>query len=68
MERTTLKKCRLHVGKTQAEVAGDLNISEIYVRKLEAGHSHPGRKLMIKFERYYGKSAQDLFPDLFEGL
>jgi ribosome-binding protein aMBF1 (putative translation factor) len=56
---------RNKINKTQKEVAQSLGISEIYVRKLESGMSKPGRDTMIAFERYYGISMRDLFPDIF---
>lgn len=51
--------------KTQQEVAVDLGISQVYVRKLESGTVSPGRNTMIKFENYYGLGSKKLFPDIF---
>jgi ribosome-binding protein aMBF1 (putative translation factor) len=56
---------RNKINKTQEEVAQDLGISEVYVRKLESGMSKPGRDTMIALERYYGISMRELFPDIF---
>jgi transcriptional regulator with XRE-family HTH domain len=47
------------------QVAYDLGISEVYVRKLESGAVKPGRDTMFKFENYYNVSAKKLFPDIF---
>lgn len=65
MKRISLINCRLNRARTQAEVAADLMISEVYVRKIESGDKKPGRDTIIKFEQYYRKPAQELFPDLF---
>lgn len=51
---------------SQKIVAVQLDISEVYVRKLEKGTRNPGRDLMLKFENLYSVSARKLFPDLFE--
>jgi transcriptional regulator with XRE-family HTH domain len=65
MKRETLILNRKNRNKTQQEVAADLGISAIYLRKLEAGTANPGRDIMINVERYYGVSMRDLFPDIF---
>jgi putative transcriptional regulator len=65
LKRDRLIHERLQKRKTQAEVAQDIGISEVYVRKLESGTVDPGRKTMFKFEEYYSVDAKLLFPDLF---
>lgn len=65
MKRERLIKARMDADKSREEVAFDLEISEVYVRKIESGTSAPGRDMMIKFENYYGISMRELFPDLF---
>ena len=65
MRREMLINVRLSYGKTQKEVARDLKISTIYIRKLETGNSKPGRETMLKLENYYGVSMRELFPDIF---
>jgi putative transcriptional regulator len=65
MKRTALIECRTAANKTQAQVAADLNISEIYVRKIESSDRNPGSVTIFKFAQYYGKPAQELFPDIF---
>lgn len=65
MKRQNLVRARKQKGKTQKEVAKDLGISAVYVRKLENGLSNPGRKTMILFEKYYGISMRELFDDIF---
>ncbi|OES45269.1 helix-turn-helix domain-containing protein [Domibacillus iocasae] len=65
MERKLLIKLRIGKGFTQEELAEDLGISTIYVRKLEKGNVNPGRKTMIKYEQYFKVSMKELFPDLF---
>jgi transcriptional regulator with XRE-family HTH domain len=66
MKRYPLIACRVELEKTQAQVAQDLDLSEVYVRKIEAGDKKPGRETIIKFARYYQKAVTELFPDLFE--
>jgi putative transcriptional regulator len=65
VQRKRLINERKKLNKTRKDVAKDLNISEVYVRKLEAGASKPGRKTLIAFEKYYGVSMRELFPDIF---
>jgi len=65
MRREMLTNVRLSCGKTQKEVARDLKLSTIYIRKLETGNSKPGRETMLKLENYYGVSMRELFPDIF---
>lgn len=50
---------------TQVELAKRLEISEVYVRKLESGVRNPSISLMLKFENLYGVSMKELFPDIF---
>lgn len=65
MERQLLAKLRNKKGLTQEQLAERLDISAIYVRKLEKGAVNPGRKTMIKYENYFKVSMKRLFPDLF---
>lgn len=65
MKRETLSKYRKMMG-TQKKVANDLGISTVYLRMIENGTFTPGRDLMFKFERYFGKPVEDLFPDYFQ--
>ncbi|MBO1514303.1 helix-turn-helix transcriptional regulator [Metabacillus bambusae] len=51
---------------TQKQVAEMLDISEVYVRKIEKGLRNPGRETMLKFEQLYGVQDRKLFPDLFQ--
>ncbi|BCJ86506.1 helix-turn-helix domain-containing protein [Effusibacillus dendaii] len=65
MKRERLISERNKKRKTQLQVAQDLDISEVYVRKLESGSVNPGRDTMFKFENYYKVDAKKLFPDIF---
>lgn len=60
-----MKHLREKQGLTQQELAVRLGISTIYVRKLEKGVANPGRETMINYEKYFGMSMKELFPDLF---
>lgn len=59
---------RLKRNLTQKQVAEILDISEVYVRKIEKGLRNPGRETMLKFETLYGVQDRKLFPDLFQVL
>ncbi|KEO82422.1 helix-turn-helix transcriptional regulator [Tumebacillus flagellatus] len=65
MKRYPLIAARVALDKTQAQVAKDLCLSEVYVRKIEAGDKKPGRETIIRFARYYQRPAHELFPDIF---
>jgi putative transcriptional regulator len=65
LKRSILIKTRLKVNKSRKQVAKDLGISEVYLRKIEAGTSNPGRDLLGRIEQYYNISMRKLFPDLF---
>ena len=67
MKRIALIKAREEKTpkETQKQAAKNIGISEIYLRKLEAGNESPGRKALIKIESYYGISMRMLFPDIF---
>lgn len=50
---------------TQNQAAALIGISEVFLRKIEAGTSNPGRETSLKFEAFYQKSERALFPDLY---
>ena len=50
---------------TQLELAEKLEISEVYVRKLEQGDRNPSVNTMLKYERFFGESMKEMFPDIF---
>lgn len=64
--REVLIKERQKKQLSQKQVAQLLNISAIYVRKIEKGDRTPGRKTLFKFEKLYGIPVKNLFPELFE--
>ena len=65
MSRSLLKQLRNEQKLTQQELAKKLGISTVYVRKLENCDADPGRKTMLKYERFFKKDMRKLFPDLF---
>lgn len=65
MERKLLKQLRLKQNLTQQELAKKLDISTVYVRKLEKGVANPGRETMLKYESFFEVDMRKLFPDLF---
>ncbi|MFC0188201.1 helix-turn-helix transcriptional regulator [Fictibacillus aquaticus] len=64
--RKKLVNLRTSKDLTQKQVAEILEISEVYVRKIEKGERNPGRETMLKFEQLYGIRDRELFPDLFQ--
>lgn len=65
MERKLLKKLRSDKGLTQQELAEKLEISAVYVRKIEKGDVNAGLPTMIKYENFFGVSMRKLFSDIF---
>ncbi len=65
MDRKLLKELRIKHSLTQKELADKLGISAVYVRKIEKGDANAGLPTMIKYERFFGVSMRDLFPDIF---
>lgn len=65
MERKLLKELRLKHELTQEELANKLGISTVYVRKIEKGDVNAGLPTMMKYERFFGISMRELFPDIF---
>ncbi|NGP45392.1 helix-turn-helix transcriptional regulator [Bacillaceae bacterium SIJ1] len=63
--RQKLAHERYKRGWTQRVVAEKMDISEVYVRKLEKGVANPGRETMVRFEQLYGVSVYELFDDIF---
>ena len=55
----------LRAGKSQESVAKELGITQQHLSAIEHGNKNPGFNLMNKFESYYNKKIQDLFPDIF---
>ncbi|MFT9370141.1 helix-turn-helix transcriptional regulator [Paenibacillus polymyxa] len=51
---------------TQAKVATENGISEVYVRMIENGTFTPGRDLMFRLSSYFNTDATKLFPDYFK--
>ncbi|MDQ7095006.1 helix-turn-helix transcriptional regulator [Desulfosporosinus sp. PR] len=65
MRRDELVNVRKALGRTQKLVAIELGISEVYLRKIEAGECSPGRDLMYRIECYYSVDMRKLFSDIF---
>lgn len=51
---------------TQAKVAADNEISEVYVRMIENGTFTPGRDLMFRLATYFNTDVTELFADYFK--
>lgn len=65
MKRERLIQERNKKRKKRSDIAIELEISEVYVRKIESGSVKPGRDTMIKFSNYYELGIKTLFPDIF---
>ncbi|MBD8522315.1 helix-turn-helix transcriptional regulator [Lysinibacillus fusiformis] len=63
--RKVLAIKRIDAGYTRMEVASNLGLSEIFVRKLEEGGRNPSIKTMLKFQKLYDEPIEKLFPDIF---
>lgn len=65
LKRERLIQERKKRNKSRAKIAYALDISEVYVRKIENGQASPGREVLVRFSNYYGLGVKLLFPDLF---
>lgn len=50
---------------TQKEVADQLDISEVFIRKIESGSRNPSLTTISKFVTFYNVEDRELFPDIF---
>ncbi|EEK75167.1 hypothetical protein bcere0007_2930 [Bacillus mycoides] len=50
---------------TQEELAVALNLSAVFVRKIEKGERNPSVKTMKKYQSFFGVKVTELFPDIF---
>ncbi|TCW59034.1 helix-turn-helix protein [Bacillus thuringiensis] len=50
---------------TQKELAVALNLSTVFVRKVEKGERNPSVKTMKVYQRFFGVRVTELFPDIF---
>ncbi|MFJ7646917.1 helix-turn-helix transcriptional regulator [Lysinibacillus sp. NPDC097279] len=66
--RNVLMTKRIDAGYTRKEVASNIGLSEIFVRKLEEGGRNPSIKTMLKFQDLYGEPIEKLFPDVFRKI
>lgn len=50
---------------TQKELAVALNLSTVFVRKVEKGERNPSVKTMKLYQSFFGVRVTELFPDIF---
>lgn len=50
---------------TRREVAYDVGLAEITIRKIEENKRNPSVKTAKTLSIYYGKTLDELFPDIF---
>ena len=60
----TLKEFREAIGKTQQQMATELNISKSMYEKIESGEKKPGRDLIEKIKIKYPLLDVTIFLDL----
>lgn len=60
----TLKEFREAIGKTQDEMAKELNISKSFYEKIEAGERLPGRELIERIKLKYPLIDVNIFLNL----
>lgn len=63
--RKNFKKERELLGLTQDQLAKKLNVSEVFVRKIESGASNPSSAKAVEFAEFFRKPLDYLFPDIF---
>ena len=63
--RSNFKKEREKLGLTQDQLAKKLNVSEVFVRKIESGTSNPSSVKAVEFAEFFKKPLSYLFPDIF---
>ncbi|MDT2604961.1 helix-turn-helix transcriptional regulator [Enterococcus dongliensis] len=63
--RTKLKYEREQLQLTQEQLAEKLSVSEVFIRKLEAGTSNPSTTMAVEFAEFFKKPLDYLFPDIF---
>ena len=60
MFQITLKAARVNVGKTQAQVAADIEVSLATLKNWESGRSFPKQPDIEKLCKYYGLAYDNL--------
>lgn len=63
--RVNLKLEREKKGLTQEQLAKQLDVSEVFIRKLEAGSSNPSSSMAVEFAEFFERPLDYLFPDIF---
>jgi DNA-binding XRE family transcriptional regulator len=65
LKRNNLIDARKSKQMTQAELAEELGIAPITVRKLENSNRNPSTKTAMKIADYFELDIKVLFPDIF---
>lgn len=63
--RANLKKEREKKKLTQAQLAKIVNVSEVFIRKIESGSSNPSSFKAVEIAEFFQKPLDYLFPDIF---
>ncbi|AUG88594.1 DNA-binding protein [Bacillus phage BVE2] len=50
---------------TQEELAEALELSAVFIRKIEKGERNPSIKTMKKYQSFFDVRVTELFPDIF---
>jgi transcriptional regulator with XRE-family HTH domain len=56
----TIKRLRSAAGKSRAQVAADLGISERHLYRLESGQSPISRRWCLAFAAYFGVEPEEI--------
>lgn len=62
--RDVFRETRKKLNITQRDVATVMGVTESHIRHIEAGRTNPDAKLLFKLVKYFGTTAEKLFPDL----
>lgn len=62
--RDVFRETRKKLNITQRDVAQVMGVTESHIRHIEAGRTNPDAKLLFKLVKYFGTTAEELFPDL----
>lgn len=62
--RLLFKKTRQELIGTQLQLATDLGLTEVSIRKIEKGSRDPSFFMSFVYALYLGVSVHDLFPDI----
>lgn len=63
LKNETFRSARASLGKTQRVMAGEIGLSESFIRHVENGRQLPSLPVAIRMSKYLGKPVEALFGD-----